>query len=450
MQKTLLVKFGFIALLSFLLLIPLSLIQGMVSERAANREAVRQDIARSSSYAQRITGPILVQPYVRRVEETRFAADGITQVKTEKDVRGQLYFLPEDLQLKGQLASEVRWRGIYPARLFHAKNQLQAKFHIPSHFGIAEDFERYRFEPAFVSLGIADIRGIEAVPGLKLDGKALELRPGSRVRFIESGIHSPIGLLAPDRDSHMALDLSLALQGTEGFSLVPVGKNSDFRLSSDWPHPSFQGEFLPVDRKVDAQGFEAHWQTSFFATNLEEKLKACARDGEQCPAFHGTQMGVDLVDPVDQYLQTERSVKYGLLFVVLSFAGFFLFEILKPVAVHPVQYGLVGLALALFFLLLLSLSEHLAFWQAYGIAAGACIALISFYVSHVLGGRARGLACGLGLSLLYGMLFCLLRSEDHALLLGSALLFAVLAGVMILTRRLNWYRLGGQTPALCD
>jgi inner membrane protein len=214
-------------------------------------------------------------------------------------------------------------------------------------------------------------------------------------------------------------------------------------LKSNWPHPSFTGEFLPVQRKFDANGFTAHWATTFFSTNLEEELHRCDRQ-RACENFTSYRLGVSFVNPVDQYLKTERAIKYALLFITLTFASFFLLDVLKKLPVHPVQYGLVGAALALFYLLLLSLSEHVGFATAYLLASAGCVGLITFYVTHVLRSRLRGLGFGCGLAVLYGCLYGLLSADDYALLTGSLLLFAVLAAVMILTRNVDWAAIGGR------
>ncbi|WP_208530823.1 cell envelope integrity protein CreD, partial [Pseudomonas aeruginosa] len=236
-----------------------------------------------------------------------------------------------------------------------------------------------------------------------------------------------------------AFDLSLL--GSERLDIVPVGRDSQVILKADWPHPSFGGEFLPSEREITAQGFTARWQTSFFATNMEEALRSCVEE-QRCDGFQARAFGVGLVDPVDQYLKADRAIKYALLFITLTFAGFFLFEVLKRLAVHPVQYALVGLALAFFYLLLLSLAEHVGFELAYLVSAGACVGLIGFYLCFVLRSVARGLGFSAGLAGLYGLLYGLLSAEDYALLMGSLLLFAVLAAVMVLTRRLDWYGVG--------
>jgi inner membrane protein len=215
------------------------------------------------------------------------------------------------------------------------------------------------------------------------------------------------------------------------------------------------GAFLPDERKVTARGFEARWKLSRFATGIDDAM-ARIRDGMSVPpapergggssAFPGSDLGVRFVQPIDVYSQSERAVKYGFLFVFLTFVAFFLFEALRRMAIHPIQYALCGAALALFFLLLVSLSEHLPFAAAYIVASGACVGLVTFYVGHVLRGMGQGLVFGAILGALYGFLYVILQSEDYALLLGAFLLFAALAIVMIMTRRVDWYRLSEEPP----
>ncbi|HEX7027513.1 MAG TPA: inner membrane CreD family protein, partial [Gammaproteobacteria bacterium] len=191
------------------------------------------------------------------------------------------------------------------------------------------------------------------------------------------------------------------------------------------------------------QGFDAEWSVSHFATNTAEAFKSCAEG--QCADFENNRLGVSFLQPVDVYSLTDKAIKYGFLFIGLTFAVFFLFEILKKLAIHPVQYGLVGLALAVFYQLLISLSEHMLFDFAYLIAAAASIALITFYVCYVLRSVARGIGFGAMLSLLYGMLLMILKSEDHSLLMGSLLVFGALSAAMYLTRKVDWYGLSSNT-----
>jgi len=309
--------------------------------------------------------------------------------------------------------------------------------------GIKEDFAVYTFEEAFLAVGISDIRGIENALKLELGSQRLEFAPGTQVSFLGAGVHVP--LPAQDSKNPAPLDFAfdLRLQGTEQLQVLPVGKTSSVSLAANWPHPSFVGNFLPAKREINDQGFSADWQTSFFSTNLQEAMERCVAG--DCDALNGRSFGVSFIDPVDQYLKSDRAIKYALLFIVLTFAGFFLFEVLKSLAVHPVQYALVGVALAFFYLLLLSLSEHIGFALAYLLSASGCVLFIGFYVSHVLRSARHGLSFSAGLAALYGLLYGLLSAEDYALLMGSLMLFGLLGVFMVLTRKLDWYGIGAKT-----
>ncbi|MHC5351332.1 cell envelope integrity protein CreD [Metapseudomonas furukawaii] len=445
MTRTLGFKLGTIALLILLLMIPLALIGGLIGERQAARDSVLANIAQSSSHAQRITGPLLVVPYTRTLREWKTYEQTGQRHLEEREVRGRLYFLPERFELTGHVDTELRARGIYKARLFKSDSQVSGQILVPAHYGIDQDLADYRFESPFLAVGISDIRGIGNALKLRVNGRTLDFQPGSGDRLLEGGVHVPLASLQAAVPQRLDIGFDLKLQGTSSLTVVPVGRDSRVALTSSWPHPSFIGDFLPGERSIDGKGFSASWQTSFFATNLQEALDSCVGEGE-CHGFQSRAFGVSFVDPVDQYLKTDRAIKYALLFLALTFAGFFLMEVLKRLAVHPVQYGLVGLALAFFYLLLLSLSEHLEFVLAYALSAGACVALVGFYVSHVLRSWARGAGFTAGLAALYGMLYGLLSAEDYALLMGSLLVFGLLACVMVLTRKLDWYGVG-RTPS---
>lgn len=462
MNRQLGFKLGAIALLIVLLLIPLLMIDGLVDERQSYRDEVLQDISRSSSYSQQLTGPVVVVPYSRTLRSWRLDKASQQRVMQEREVRGRLYFLPETFVLDGQMRTELRHRGIYEARLYHAGNQISGSFVLPANYGIASDLASYRFDDPVLAVGISDVRGIENAPKLKVEGALRDFQPGTRSQLLGNGVHAVLPFKASDREQRFDYAFELSLLGSSRLDITPVGRDSQVNLTADWPHPSFGGEFLPTERSISDRGFSARWRTSFFATNLEDQLRACTASAQpdvavaampddpdvgqassaRCSEFAEHSFGVALVDPVDQYLKTDRAVKYALLFIVLTFAGFFLFEVLKRLAVHPVQYGLVGMALALFYLLLLSLCEHVGFELAYLISASACVGLLGFYLCYVLHSLWRGVTFSVALAALYGMLYALLNAEDYALLMGSLLLFAVLAGVMVLTRRLDWYGIG--------
>jgi inner membrane protein len=444
MNRSLTLKLGAIALLILLLLIPLMMINGVIQDRQQLRDGVLEDIARSSSYSQQLSGPLMVVPYTKVVRTWKLNEKTSQRYQELGEERGRLYFLPEHFELNGQVETELRKRGIYEARLFHADNRITGHFSLPTHLGIKEDFADYQFDQPFLAVGISDIRGIENALKLELDGQRLDFMPGSQVRWLGEGVHVTLPALDAKAPTELTFGFNLRLQGTGQLQVVPVGKTSTVSLAANWPHPSFVGNYLPSQREVTDQGFSAKWQTSFFSTNLQEAMNSCV-SGKNCEVFNSRSFGVSFIDPVDQYLKSDRAIKYALLFIVLTFAGFFLFEVLKSLAVHPVQYALVGVALAFFYLLLLSLSEHIGFALAYLLSAGACVLLIGFYVCHVLRSVRHGLSFSAGLAALYGLLYGLLSAEDYALLMGSLLLFGLLGVFMVLTRKLDWYGVGQKT-----
>ena len=229
------------------------------------------------------------------------------------------------------------------------------------------------------------------------------------------------------------LRLEFALRGTESLAIAPLADDNRVVLDSPWPHPQFNGGFLPRTHRIDARGFHAEWDVSSLASGAQAQYRA---GGDK----RVDAIGLSLVEPVNLYSKVDRATKYGLLFVLLTFIGFFMLETIKQLPIHPVQYALVGLALAIFFLLLLSLSEHIAFGLAYLAAAAACVGLIGFYLGHVLRSRLRGVGFAATLGLLYAALYGLLVSEDNALVLGAGLLFAILAALMVATRKVDWYQ----------
>jgi inner membrane protein len=440
MKRPLLFKSLVICLLMLMLLIPIGMIGNSINERQAYSESVVRNIAQSSSYDQTLTGPVLVVPYTKMVRKW-VVNDRSERILEERTVNSELYFLPELLRLNGKLNTELRQLGIYTARLYYADATIDGSFVLPAHYGVTENLEDYQFGEPFIAIGISDIRGIKNSLKLHWSEKEFTAEPGSRLKMLGDGVHIKLLDMNNDLGKVLPFSLELLLQGTGQLAISPVGKETHVNLHSDWPHPRFNGEFLPVERSISDKGFSARWQTSYFSTNMAELFQQCSI-GENCDKYHQLKLGVDLIDPVNHYVKSDRAIKYALLFIALTFAGFFLFEVLKRLQVHPIQYGLVGLALALFYLLLLSLSEHIEFEQAYGISAAACVSLIGFYVYYVLRSVGRALGFTAGLACLYGLLYGLLSAEDYALLMGSLLLFAVLGAFMMLTRNVNWYAVG--------
>lgn len=438
MQKQLAVRIATLLLLVLLLMIPLSMIQGLVTVRQQNQAKVEQTIAAGFAGEQRIGGPILVVPYVERETEVTTDEQGRTTTRTHARQR-QAYFVPEDVSFESTVAPEERYKGLYKALVYRSVAKVAARFEVPANLGLAAPPAAITTGPSWLAWSVSDVRGLTSAPRMSWNGKELASAPGTRFESIGEGFHTPVGALDVSAAARHEVTGTLQVAGTRTLAWLPVGKVNRVSLASSWPHPNFGGSFLPVSREVSAAGFAARWEVSHLASK-NIGLLAAAQSASDGPSRKLEGFDVSFIEPVNVYLLAERATKYAILFVVLTFGGFFLYETLRPVRMHPLQYGLVGLAIALFFLLLLSLSEHVAFGWAYFIAATSGIALLTAYLIPTLGTRRAALGFAGKFLLLYAALYLLLLSEDNALLMGSLLLFLVLATVMLLTRHVDWYQ----------
>ncbi|QWL67853.1 cell envelope integrity protein CreD [Aeromonas jandaei] len=424
----------FLLLLSLLLMVPVQSIMELNRERQIYRNQAIQSIMASSSGPQRLMGPVIVQPYTRSVTVEQ---DGKRFVRQEQTYR---YLLPEQLDVQATMEVTPRKLGIYQAQVYQTRLSLSGRLptaaQLQENAPLAGDDELVAGKP-YLSLVLSDARGINSVPELQLGKQRTPFAPGARLGSTLAGIHAPLDTL-PQQDGTFHLELNL--QGMNELEVVPLGRESKLQLAGNWPHPNFIGDFLPASRSLNQEGFNASWQTSWFATDMESRFNRAMNGGEGVlPTF-----SVSLVQPVDHYQLNERAAKYALLFIGLTFISFFMFELLKGLRVHPIQYALVGMGLAIFYLVLLALTEHLGFGWAYLVAALASVLLNGFYLSHVLGGPKQGIGFAALLGLVYAILYSLLQAEEIALLLGALLLFATLALIMLLTRKLDWYQVMGQ------
>ncbi|KWA04265.1 hypothetical protein WL26_25495 [Burkholderia cepacia] len=453
MNRVLLFKFVITALLALLILIPLQMVQSIVHERSAYRMDALQSIWSSYAGPQTVSGPVLVVPYteVTRVRDET-PAGGATKTSLRSETKRLLVF-PKTLNVDGTLTTSVRYRGIHKALVYELTSRLTGTLALPDLKKLpqADGHVSFKVDNAYVAIGIGDIRGLTAQPDVRIGGARFEVEQGTRLDSLRQGVHANVDLAAlaeagagAGAGAVVPFSIDLPLRGAESVAFAPVGDQNDFSLKSTWPHPSFDGAFLPNNRTVDARGFTGNWRVTSFNTKAREQIATGNGEGAIETA------SVSMIEPVNVYLQAERATKYGALFVMLTFASFFMYELVKRLRIHPIQYALVGLSLALFFLLLLSLSEHIAFAYAYLAASGACIGLLGFYLSFVLHSVKRGAVFSVLLAVLYAALYGLLLSEDNALMLGSLLLFAILAGIMTLTRRVDWYSLGAAWQPLAD
>lgn len=414
--------------LILLMLVPTLFISNLVREREHRQKEVAAEVSQKWSAAQTVSGPYIFLPY-RHFEKMQ---DG-RLTETQRHI----WILPEQLHVDGKVDHQVRKRSIYNVLLYRAGLQVKGnfQFHLPRDIDPANVI----WQDARLCAGISDFKGIEEKVLVHFQGMDYELSPGLPSEEIDKkGLSAAINLSAADIDKPLAFSASLKLKGSSQLHFKPLSGNSVYSLRSAWPSPSFDGNSLPGEREVSDSGFMAKW--TFNKANLPYgTILRDVKIDEESIAF-----GLTLLQPADQYSKTDRSVKYAILFIGLTFSLFFIVEILQQKPVHPVQYILIGLALVIFYTLLLSISEFLAFDIAYLISSLATVSLIALYArAHFRKWSSAGLFAGV-LGLLYGFIFVLIRLEDTALLVGSIALFLVLALVMFASRKINWY---GNVPA---
>ena len=417
------------------ILIALFMVNSTISERQGYRDDALRSIETSYAGPQTLIGPVLVRPYTQTT--TSVEDDGKGNKKSVEHTASltSLSF-PQTLDVRGNLAPSERRHGLYKVTVYELAAHLRGAIAVvqPKTEG------KVVWGDPYLALSVADVRGIVGTPAITVNGAPEKmLQGGDTTANWQPNLRIPLpGLNTADGKVEFTVDMNL--DGTEQLSIAPVGDSNHVELTSPWHSPLFAGQFLPRTRTVGPQGFTAAWDVSSLATGTQVQMSSAGSKSIDM-------LNVSLLTPIDPYKLSDRATKYGILFVVLTFAGFFLFEMLKQLAIHPVQYLLVGFGLAIFFLLLISFSEHMAFGQAYLIASIGCIGLLTFYLSYVLRSKARGLGFGAMLCVLYAAVYGLLLSEDNALLLGSLMLFAVLAVVIVVTRKVDWYGRGG-APAV--
>ena len=411
-----------------LLSLPLMMVRELINERADYRSEVVDAIEQSTSGSQKLAGPLIAIP----ITET------LTRMENQKEVNYQrswvYYWLPESLAVTGKQTVESRRVGIYSGQVWHNALQIKASFD-PLRLAALRKTNIVLGQPRLV-VSVGDARGIGAIHAPEVNGNVLSVEPGLGISGDGAGIHMPMPALAED-NKPLEIAFSLDLNGTGEFSLVPLGRNSELQLTSNWPHPGFLGSFLPTQREVSAAGYRAHWQSSWFANDMGSYFK----DDMEIPWSRLPAFSADVMSLADQYQLTDRATKYAILLIGLTFMAFFVFESLTRRPLHPMQYLLVGLSLVLFYLVLLALSEHIGFTAAW-LAASLCGAVMNgIYLQAVLRGWRNSLLFVAALLLLDGVMWFLLHSEDSALLLGTGVLALALSVLMFLTRRVDWYAL---------
>ena len=430
-------KFLLICFLILLLLVPLLIVLGLVSEREGRAGEVRREVARTWGGPQQVSGPFVVVPYTVRLE-TRDGDKRVEQVQERRAV-----FLPEELTVKGRSTSQVLHRSIYEVNVYTATVALEGRFAAPDMADVDPGAIGVRWRDATVVLGLGDVSGLKEAAALKISGEqdlpfapSLGL-PAANVNGIHVKLAGAKSILpadeAPPRPFPFRIDL--VFSGSSTLSFAPAARETRVALASDWPHPSFSGAFLPAERTVTDQGFTASWRVPHLARSVPGAWSLAEAPIDR---FGPYQFGVTFYQPVEFYDLVSRAVKYGVLFLGLGFMGVFVLELWSPRRVHPVQYLFVGLAMVFFYVLLLSLAEHTGFAAAYLAASAATGGMLSLYVAKAFESARTGLAMLALFAAIYAFLYLILTLEDYALLAGALLGFAALTGIMFATLKVDW------------
>lgn len=407
------------------LFIPTLFIQSIISERKLRQDEAFQEVSSKWANTQTVAGPIVTIPYWDAFRDT---AGRVVRVKK------YIHALPDELDIQAKVQPEKRYRGIYEVVVYKSELMLKGSFapFADRHPDIAAD--QVLFDQAFVSIGISDLRGIKENVQVKWGDSLLQFNSGIETNDVLSdGISAPVKLGTGDSlKQSVSFSVKLALNGSQLLHFVPVGKETRVAVEANWPTPSFSGSFLPDFRQIKDSGFTARWKVLHLNRNYPQTW---LNDQQR---IESSQFGVTLINLVDNYAKTDRSVKYAILIIALTFLIFYFLELMNGKVIHPLQYILVGFALCLFYVLLLSISEHIHFNWSYLIASGMTIGLISWYSISILEDKRLGQLVTGNLILIYGFIFTLIQLEDFALLIGSLGLFVILALVMYFSRRINW------------
>ena len=413
-----------IAAIIIVLLIPRSMVEGLVHERMARSQGVIYDISSKWGGAQQINGPILTIP-ISKIEKLHDSKGHVT----ERLIESYMHSYPESLEISGEMKHELRKRSIFAAVLYDSDLKFKAKFQAyqRNQYPINSSWTVH-LDKAFLSFGISDPTGISSGVAININDKSHQAQPGTLIeRNISKGFHIPY----PLKKEALNISFSMKLRGSDSFSVNPAAKESKLSLSSTWADPSFQGSFLPSQREVSDTGFSADWEVHDLQRSSRQTW--LNDDSNHSPKL----MSVKFLQVNDAYQRILRIIKYAVLFIIFTFAAVFITERLTNSQVHPLQYFITGLASLIFYLLLLSLSEQFSFNLAYVICATATTFLITAYSKGIFRGWKVSATMGGVCVFLYSFLFGTLQLQDYALLMGSTGLVVILAIVMFLTRKIN-------------
>jgi inner membrane protein len=453
-QESIMVKLFSIGILMLILLIPSSWIHDLIYERQQRADDVINEVTSKWSGTQTISGPVLVIPYLKQ-EKIDKGKDGIEI----REYVQKAFFLPEQLDIKGEVTPQILHRGIFDAVVYESALQTKSTFHQPDFKALNIPDDKVLWQDAHLAFGITDLRGINENPTVTVGQSTLMTEPSNNLGLSVNRVHGETDYTNDHTNATSAkythysnngiisklnwqnkenfngnVSIKLSLKGSKGLNFIPVGKTTTVNLSGAWNDPSFDGEFLPVSREITQTGFNATWKVLHFNRPFSQQWS------ENDQQLSGADFGVNLLIPVDQYQKSIRTSKYGALIILLTFVALFLVEITQKIRIHPFQYILIGVALTIYYTLLLSFSEHFGYNVSYIISSLATVILISLYSTTFFPKRNLAILFTGVLLTFYTFIYVIILQQDFSLLLGSIGLFMIIGLLMYFSRNINWYK----------
>lgn len=407
-----------IASITLMFLIPLLMIQSLIDERQKYRQEAIGEIKKSWAGSQTVAGPVLTA--TKKIEKQD--KDGNKYI-----VEHRTNYLPDNLEIYTDVQPEIRYKGIYETVLYKAKIKMKGQINLTK---LRERFPDNSYDEIYATFNVSDLKGMRKDSKFILNGKEYNLTPGTKNKIFRHGFYTGVHL---DKEIIQNFEIELDLNGMEFLGFIPLGKYTDANINSPWNNPGFDGAFLPASREITGNHFKAKWSVNYFNRSYPQEWRDNSYD-----VFPST-FGVNFLMPVDEYQKTTRTSKYGLMIIVLTFLSFFLVELFGKKVIHPIQYLLVGLALIIFYSILLAVSEYIVFQYSYLISSLLVICLIGLYVKSIYGSNQIAMLITGMLAVFYGFMYVILQLQDYSLLLGNIALFIILAAVMFFTRKINWF-----------
>ena len=407
-----------IASITIMLLVPLLMIQSLVDERQKYRHEAIGEIKKSWAGSQTVAGPVLTA--VKKTE--KHDKDGNKYV-----VKQLTNYLPDNLEIFVDVQPEIRYKGIYETVLYKAKIRMKGHVDLTK---LRERFPDDSYDEIYATFNVSDLKGMRKDSKFILNGKTYNLTPGTKNKVFRQGFYTDLHL---DKETIQNFEIELDLNGIEFLGFIPLGKYTDANINSPWNNPGFEGAFLPASHEITENNFSAKWSVNYFNRSYPQEWNNNSYD-----VFSST-FGVNFLMPIDEYQKTTRTSKYGIMIIVLTFLSFFLVELFGKKVIHPIQYLLVGIALIIFYSILLAVSEYIVFQYSYLISSLLVISLIGLYVKSIYGSKQIALIITGMLTMFYGFMYVILQLQDYSLLLGNIALFIILAFVMFFTRKVNWF-----------